>query len=360
MDVKGAEGTSSYYFTAGQTSGLIAVNEGTYTVSMCANFSGEKGLYCDAQSIDADWADGLKLTAPVVSVSQSDTYNYADISWTAVDGAEEYFVTVEGNGETRTASIQATSVTLQLAGEGSYTILVRARKSVTGAINGYILGEAGVTATTFAWSDAAKYTPKMTLVLGDNANELIVAWDEVPDAEKYVVTVYGENDGWLQTANTTYLAATIHVNGGETVRAEGYSYGSARRLAEELCRDFLDGKYDRLGIVSTRYESMMTQEARVDYVLPLGRQEGVGASGTVFEPDEATVLDAAIPEYVAGLLIHAVRESFASEVAARRCAMDSAGKNAEEMIHALELEYNRARQGAITQEITEIVAGGSV
>ena len=64
-----------------------------------------------------------------------------------------------------------------------------------------------------------------------------------------------------------------------------------------------------------------------------------------------------IPEYVAGRLVAAVRESFASEVAARRMAMDSAGKNAQVMIDDLMLRYNRARQGAITQEITEIVAG---
>ena len=77
----------------------------------------------------------------------------------------------------------------------------------------------------------------------------------------------------------------------------------------------------------------------------------------VFEPDEITVLNAVIPDYVSGMIMCCVKESFASEVAARRVAMDSAGKNAGEMIDRLGLEYNRARQGAITQEITEIVAG---
>ena len=62
-------------------------------------------------------------------------------------------------------------------------------------------------------------------------------------------------------------------------------------------------------------------------------------------------------EYVAGIITACIRESFASEVSARRMAMDSAGKNAKQMIDELSLEYNRARQGAITQEITEIVAG---
>ena len=60
------------------------------------------------------------------------------------------------------------------------------------------------------------------------------------------------------------------------------------------------------------------------------------------------------------MIVGAVRESFLSEVAARRTAMDSAGKNAQEMIEDLQLQYNRARQGAITQEITEIVAGSGV
>ena len=125
----------------------------------------------------------------------------------------------------------------------------------------------------------------------------------------------------------------------------------------ELCRDFAAGRYDRVGIVCTRYVSMLSQEAWMRPILPLQRKESAGVASVIFEPDEATVLEEAVPEYVAGLLVSAVRESFACEVAARRCAMDSAGKNAQQMIDDLQLEYNRARQGAITQEITEIVAG---
>ena len=77
----------------------------------------------------------------------------------------------------------------------------------------------------------------------------------------------------------------------------------------------------------------------------------------IFEPDEQTILESVVPDYLAGMIMRAIRESFASEVAARRMAMDSAGKNAQAMIDNLTLQYNRARQGAITQEITEIVAG---
>jgi F-type H+-transporting ATPase subunit gamma len=102
---------------------------------------------------------------------------------------------------------------------------------------------------------------------------------------------------------------------------------------------------------------MISQEVEYRPILPLVASKEKQESGMIYEPDEITILDAAVPEYVAGVLVSAVRESFASEVAARRCAMDSAGKNAQGMIDELQLQYNRARQGAITQEITEIVAG---
>ena len=146
--------------------------------------------------------------------------------------------------------------------------------------------------------------------------------------------------------------------GGETCYAETFDYTQAMGLSVELCRGFADHVYDRVGVLCTQYHSMLSQEARVIWMLPLtAKERGEHTADVIFEPSEQDVLDAAVPEYVAGMLVSAVRESFASEVAARRTAMDSAGKNAQEMIDGLQLEYNRARQGAITQEITEIVAG---
>ncbi len=148
--------------------------------------------------------------------------------------------------------------------------------------------------------------------------------------------------------------------GGEYTSVETFSYKDAINLSKDLCEAFARGEFDRLGIISTSYVSMMSQEADIQWILPLTKsEEGKGAS-IIFEPDELTVLNAAIYEYVAGVIMAAVRESFASEVAARRVAMDSAGKNAQEMIDELGLQYNRARQGAITQEITEIVAGSGI
>ena len=146
--------------------------------------------------------------------------------------------------------------------------------------------------------------------------------------------------------------------GGEVLYgAEAFSTSDARKIAEKLCADFLEGAFGRFGILYTRYVSRMQQEASVRWILPLDKSEAHSGKDILFEPDEAYVMSSLVPEYVTGMIMASVRESFASEVAARRMAMDSAGKNARQMIDDLKIKYNRARQGAITQEITEIVAG---
>lgn len=139
--------------------------------------------------------------------------------------------------------------------------------------------------------------------------------------------------------------------------SERFSFDDAALLADTLCKDFANGEFDRLGIIFTKYNSVMSQEAQIKWLLPFETSERADGAGIVFEPDILTVLNNVVHEYVAGMITVLARESFASEVAARRMAMDSAGKNASQMISDLQLEYNRARQGAITQEITEIVAG---
>lgn len=145
--------------------------------------------------------------------------------------------------------------------------------------------------------------------------------------------------------------------GAEPLSSESFTSAQAHALAKSLCAEFRAGHCGRVLIAATRYVSMMTQEPYVKQLLPLTVPKGHKAATALFEPDEMTILEAAIPEYAAGAIMAAVRESFASEVAARRMAMDSAGKNASAMKDDLQLQYNRARQGAITQEITEIVAG---
>ncbi len=143
-----------------------------------------------------------------------------------------------------------------------------------------------------------------------------------------------------------------------SISAESFSVQEAHKLSQRLCKEFLDGEYDLLGIVSTRYLSMLKQEAVFTPILPLELPE-VKAGTAIFEPDETAILDAAVPIYVSGMMLNAVREGFLCEVASRRVAMDNAGKNASALTDELKLEYNRARQSSITQEITEIVAGST-
>lgn len=139
--------------------------------------------------------------------------------------------------------------------------------------------------------------------------------------------------------------------------SEYYSYDKAMELALECIKEFREGKVDRVGIVYNKYVSILTQTPEVKWLLPLERPEKGEVNTGIFEPEPMTLLDDIVPQYVAGVLYALVKESFACEVAARRMAMDSAKKNATEMIENLQLEYNRVRQGKITQEITEIVAG---
>ena len=141
------------------------------------------------------------------------------------------------------------------------------------------------------------------------------------------------------------------------VWAEKFPLEEAQRMAKTLCQDFAAGAYDRLGIVCTRYVSVLTQEARLLWVLPLEPRIREREPDILFEPDAESVLAGAVETWVAGMIAAAVRESYACENAARRAASDSAGRNADQMIDKLTIAYNRARQSAITQEITEIVAG---
>ena len=132
-------------------------------------------------------------------------------------------------------------------------------------------------------------------------------------------------------------------------------------IARLLCAQFRQGEFDELYVGYTNFVSMLSQQPAVLQLLPIHyeRPEAKTKAESLleYEPSSGAVYNAIVPEYVGGLLWGAVAESLASELGARRTAMDAASKNAGEMIEDLSLKYNRARQGAITQEITEIVAG---
>ena len=149
----------------------------------------------------------------------------------------------------------------------------------------------------------------------------------------------------------------------EVLMAADVSVSECFTMSHQITEGFLKGEYDAVKLCYTRFDSMMTQTATTLEVLPLtiepteAQKAEARRSQILYKPSCEEVFGAIIPEYVAGVLYGAVCESVASELAARRTAMDAATKNAGEMIDHLNLYYNRARQAAITQEITEIVAG---
>ena len=141
--------------------------------------------------------------------------------------------------------------------------------------------------------------------------------------------------------------------------AEGVSIGDCFSVAKQLCKGFLKGEYDRVYVVYTKFQSVISQKPECLQLLPLhtDSKPTVNHTEMVYEPDSVTVFETIVPEYLGGVLYGALCESRASEQAARRTAMDAATQNAQEMIDGLSLQFNQARQAAITQEITEIVAG---
>ena len=139
------------------------------------------------------------------------------------------------------------------------------------------------------------------------------------------------------------------------------SIGDCFSIARQLSKAFLAGEFDEIHVAYTNFVSVLSQTPASLRLLPLIHQESSNAkvsdNGINYEPDSEEVFAAIVPEYLGGILYGAICESRAAEQAARRSAMDSATQNADEMIADLSLKFNRARQAAITQEITEIVAG---
>ncbi len=136
--------------------------------------------------------------------------------------------------------------------------------------------------------------------------------------------------------------------------------GDCFSIAKQLCKLYRSGAVDKICVAYTNFVSVLSQSPATMQLLPLVCEDRAvdGRHGDIlYEPGSEQVFDAIVPEYLGGILYGALCESRASEQAARRTAMDSATSNAEDMIADLSLKFNRARQAAITQEITEIVAG---
>ena len=174
-------------------------------------------------------------------------------------------------------------------------------------------------------------------------------------AEIDVVTVGQKAGAFFRRVNVNMAASVANI--GDQPKLE-----TLIGVIKVMLDAFTEGKVDRVYLVYNRFINTMTQKASFDQLLPLPAAEKQVASHDwdyLYEPDAATVLEHVITRYIESLVYQAVLENVASEHAARMVAMKAASDNANKMIGTLQLVYNKARQAAITQEISEIVSGAA-
>ncbi len=136
-------------------------------------------------------------------------------------------------------------------------------------------------------------------------------------------------------------------------------------VAEDLADFFVDRKIDKIEVLTTRFKNMMSYSVQNWEILPLtpeiAEHDGKGGIDPLmlFEPNVHGILQSLVPMFITNIIYQALLEAQASELASRMTAMSAASNNAEEMIRLLSIDYNKARQWAITQELVEIVSGAN-
>ena len=189
---------------------------------------------------------------------------------------------------------------------------------------------------------------------GYNSNILKLAYSEMEGKDALVLPIGKKAVEFFRSRGVPALTENY-------AEAADMAIGDCFTISKQISKAFLSGEFDEIRVAYTNFVSVLSQTPASLRLLPLIRtttgREGILKSDIQYEPSSEEVFDAIIPEYLGGILYGALCESRASEQAARRSAMDSATQNADDMIADLSLKFNRARQAAITQEITEIVAG---
>ena len=153
-----------------------------------------------------------------------------------------------------------------------------------------------------------------------------------------------------------YLHRNLPIFGDGFDSIADLGVGDTLAIADEVFKAYVSGEISTVTLVYTKFSSMISQIPTKEALLPFDHSSE-SFTEPLIDGDADEMLERIVPSYIAGLIYSAVCESLASESGARRTAMNSANKNAEEMIGSLRLKYNRARQAVITQEITEIVSG---
>jgi F-type H+-transporting ATPase subunit gamma len=144
---------------------------------------------------------------------------------------------------------------------------------------------------------------------------------------------------------------------------ERLDWDKAAKIAALIMEDYIQGRLDVVYLIYNEFKTVITQRVVFEPILPIQSkkfEEGERPQDFIYEPSQRALLAHLLPMYVEVQVFRALLESVASEHGARMTAMDAATKNAEEMLQQLTLEYNQARQAAITKELLEIVGGAEV
>ncbi|TNF51570.1 MAG: ATP synthase F1 subunit gamma [Deltaproteobacteria bacterium] len=177
------------------------------------------------------------------------------------------------------------------------------------------------------------------------------------DFESYELLIVGRKGNEYLKRRAGMEIAKVHEN---LIGTSQVSYPVGALLGQEVIDLYRNGEYDGVFLIYNAFQSAMTQVQTVTQLLPIVAKQVDEVSQVtdyIYEPNAAEVLDEILPKHIEVQIFRSLLESSASEHGARMTAMDSASKNASEMIGKLTLMYNRARQAAITTELSEIVSG---
>lgn len=190
-----------------------------------------------------------------------------------------------------------------------------------------------------------------------NANLIRRTWQFLGDYDAKsaeLVTVGKRGHMWFRKREFPIVAAHLDFGGN-------LDFARVRHIAGELTQRFVAGQTDAIFLIYARFVSIARSEVTVARFLPIvpAASESGAVADYIFEPDPVSIYRDLMPRYAITVIQTALAESFAAEHAARMLAMGAATKSAGEMIDALTLQYNKARQGAITKELLDIVGGAN-
>ena len=149
----------------------------------------------------------------------------------------------------------------------------------------------------------------------------------------------------------------INVDSEYTQMIPETMFETGKKISEDVVQFYLNDFYDEVYMIYSKFVSAIEYNIQVEKLLPIEKKEGLPTKEYIFEPSEEEVLNSFVPQVLNIKLYQSLLENSASEHSARMSAMKQANDNASEMIRNLEVQYNRERQGKITQELTEIISG---